>query len=456
MDIMRARKNIRNGYTKEKQIYRKASLIIPLVCLIIGVVFYSLFFGFRSGESTAFSPKMNQTGLTGTENIPEALPVVSEPVVPALTRVSSSIARGDTLTGILGTYLSPLEIHELAQACKPIFALTGIRTGQPYSIILKDDRLQGFEYEINNEQKLLISCVENGFDVHKQAIHYDVTPEVVAGAITASLSAALDHLHEGPELAAMMEDIFGWDINFARDIRTGDSFRLVVEKRFRNGKPAGYGSILAATFNIQNQRYQAYRFTDKAGRSSYYDQKGDSMRKAFLKAPLSFSRISSFYSNSRLHPILKIRKPHHGVDYAAPRGTPIKAVGDGVITARTFNKAAGRYIKIRHSKGYETIYNHMSRYAVGTQQGQRVVQGQTIGYVGMSGYATGPHLDFRVKKHGQYINPLHMKSPPTEPVSEADMPRFKQLVAGLKRQLGTDIPPGTIMEAGVQSVKHNG
>ena len=451
------KKTIQNSYTQENTCRKKSSVIASLIFLITGVILYSLFFGFRSGESTSFTPKADQAEIPRVEET--SLPVsvsVPEPVVPEPRIISSVITRGDTVARLLGPYLSALEIHNLAQACTPVFPLTRIRSGQPYSIILEDDRLLEFEYEINTEQRLQVRCLGDDFDVHTEDIHYDIKREVVSGVITASLSEALDRLHEGPELAAMMEDIFGWDVNFARDIRAGDAFRLVVEKRFRQGTSAGYGNILAAVFWNQDRNYQAYRFTDAAGRSSYYDQKGDSMRKAFLKAPLSFTRISSSYSNSRYHPILKVRRPHHGVDYAAPRGTPIKAVGDGVITARAYDKAAGRYIKIRHSRGYETIYNHMSRYAKGIQRGKHVVQGQTIGYVGTSGYATGPHLDYRVKKHGKYINPLHMKSPPTEPVRGADLARFKKDVAGLSGQLKTTAPPGRVLEAGVGAEKNSG
>jgi murein DD-endopeptidase MepM/ murein hydrolase activator NlpD len=221
-----------------------------------------------------------------------------------------------------------------------------------------------------------------------------------------------------------------------------------VEKRFRKGNPAGYGHILALDFHNRDRTFKAFRYTDADGRTSYFDERGQSMRKAFLKAPLSFTRISSGYSNRRFHPILKRWRPHHGIDYAAPTGTPIRTIGDGVVTAKAYDKAAGRYVKIRHPRGYETVYNHMSRFGKSIRTGKQVKQGEVIGYVGTTGYATGPHLDFRVKRHGSYVNPLNMKSPPTNPVPAQEMARFREEATLLAREIGTPFPEDRIMKAG--------
>jgi murein DD-endopeptidase MepM/ murein hydrolase activator NlpD len=426
-----------------------------MVLLGAGAIFYFLFFTQQPGETTPFS--WHQA--TRTENsVPQKksnATKTNHPPVPQGQTLASKIVRGDTISGILGPYLSPPEILHLSHVCQPVFPLSDIRPGHPYVLVLENKILTRFEYEINDEQKLVVTCDPNGFTATRQDIVYEIKREVVQGSIDSNLSLALEKLGQGPSLAVMMEDILGWDVDFGRDIRQGDRFRLMVEKRYRKGQPAGYGHILAIDFHNQDTTIRAFRFTDSKGRTSYFDETGQSMRKAFLKAPLSFTRISSGYANRRFHPILKRWRPHHGVDYAAPRGTPIRSVGDGVVVTKAYDKAAGRYIKIRHARGYETVYNHMSRFARSIRKGVRVKQGQVIGYVGSTGYATGPHLDFRVKRHGSYINPLRMKSPPTNPVPPQDMARFKNEVTLLAKAMNAPRledrnPKDRIMEAGAK------
>ena len=210
---------------------------------------------------------------------------------------------------------------------------------------------------------------------------------------------------------------------------------MVIEKKFREGKFVGYGNLAAASFTNQGQTYHAYRYTDKKGNTAYYDEKGRPLRKAFLKSPLSFTRISSGYSMSRLHPILKYRRPHQGIDYAAPTGTPISTVADGVIAQVGSNKSQGRFVRVIHSNGYETIYNHMSKFAKVSKKGAKVKQGAVIGYVGSTGYATGPHLDFRMRHNGKLINPLKLKTMPADPIHAKEMPVFKAAIAEYRAQL---------------------
>jgi murein DD-endopeptidase MepM/ murein hydrolase activator NlpD len=209
---------------------------------------------------------------------------------------------------------------------------------------------------------------------------------------------------------------------------------VVVEKRYREGEFKGYGRILAARFVNQDTPYEGFLLED-GGRGEYYTADGKSLRKAFLKAPLDFRRISSGYSNARLHPVLNIVRPHHGIDYAAPTGTPIKAIGSGTVVAVARTKAAGKYVKIRHMNGYESAYLHMSRYARGIRSGQKVAQGQVIGYVGATGYATGPHLDFRMKRYGKYLNPSRVTNPRSQPVSRERMDEFMTVLVSYKGYL---------------------
>lgn len=371
-----------------------------------------------------------------TETAPEVqTPVVPETPEPVLATSAGRIERGQSVSTLLSSLLSPLEIHTLAQTSKDVFSLNGMRAGRPYCIVTADGDFQCFEYEIDNDEKLVITKGDDGFDAKREAIPYDIRTAAVNGEVVSSLYNAVTASGEKAALAVRLANIFAWDVDFIRDIRKGDSFKVLVEKRYREGNFVGYGRITAAEFVNQGDHFRGFLFADKNGRETFYDAKGHSLRKAFLKAPLDFVRISSNFSRSRMHPILKIRRPHLGIDYAAPIGTPIRAVGDGVIIKRAWGKGAGRYVKIRHNGTYMTTYMHMSRFRKGVNVGTRVKQGQVIGYVGSTGYSTGPHLDFRMQKNGTYINPRRLKSPSAAPVAKDRMQAFREAIAPLVAQL---------------------
>jgi murein DD-endopeptidase MepM/ murein hydrolase activator NlpD len=207
-----------------------------------------------------------------------------------------------------------------------------------------------------------------------------------------------------------------------------------VEKRYRNGKLEGYGNVLAAHFNNQGKDYYAYYFAN-GGSGGYYDEHGQSLRKAFLKAPLSYTRISSGYTNRRYHPILNQWRPHLAVDYAAPTGTPVKAIADGTVIRKSYDRNNGNLIRLRHPNAYESTYIHLSRFGRGIKKGTKVKQGDIIGYVGSTGLATGPHLDFRIFHNGKPINPLKIKSTPAEPVAPHNKDEFAETVAMLRERL---------------------
>ncbi len=373
---------------------------------------------------------------------------ISAPPQPQVLRkvVAGTIQPGDTITGLLGGYFNARQLHDLATTSRKVFPLSGICAGQPFKICLQDGAVDRFEYDIDRDDQLIVRATDDGFDVSKVPIAYTVRTALVHGTITSSLFDAVSEIGENPELAISLADIFAWDIDFIRDIREGDSFQALVEKRFRDGQPAGYGKILAAQFVNQGERYNAFLFQDGNRRPAYFDTAGNSVRKAFLRAPLAFSRISSGYSLHRFHPITKTWKAHPAIDYAAPVGTPIMAIGDGTISVIGRAKYNGNFIKLRHSNGLESIYLHMSRFARGMSRGKRVTQGQVIGYVGATGLATGPHLCFRMRKNGQPINPTKLKSASTAPVSKAHLAEFKAqadtLLAALEgRQAVAQAPP---------------
>ena len=358
--------------------------------------------------------------------------------------ISSYIKAGETASNILSQYISPVQINAVSLACKHVYPLNKIRTGNPYTIELLKNDLQAFRYEIDDSNQLTVTWVNEENEVKIKAliepIPYEVVRATVEGKISSNLFEAIVKAGEKSELAFKLADLFSWDIDFMRGLRKDDSFTIIVEKRSRNGEDAGYGHILAAKFINQGTTFCAYRYKNEAGHIGYYDHTGASLRKAFLKAPLRFTRISSGYSDNRLHPILKVWRPHHGIDYAAPNGTPIRTIGDGIVIAKAYGQGAGRYVKIQHLNNYETVYMHMSRYADGLTQGMRVRQGDVIGYVGTSGYATGPHLDFRIKKNGTYINPLTLKSPTAQPVPQKEKSKFIAAIAEYKKELKKPTP----------------
>ncbi|MBG0779992.1 MAG: peptidoglycan DD-metalloendopeptidase family protein [Desulfotignum balticum] len=336
---------------------------------------------------------------------------------------------GDTASTVLKPYLPLKTIFQLEKQSRPIFPFTRFKAGRPFSVTLFQGDFSEFEYEIDARSRLVIQKTGNQFDVIKTPIQYEIKEETIRLDVESNISTALKKAGYCPSLAWELSDIFAWDIDFAKDIQTGDRFQLLVEKQFRHGEYKGYGQVLAAVFVNNGSPYRAFRYTDTKGRAGYYDEKGKSLHKSFLKSPVNYSRISSYFSNSRLHPILKVKRPHPGIDYSAPKNTPIKTVADGVIREIAYNKTMGRYITIQHINGYETSYLHMNSFAKGMKKGGSVSQGDVIGYVGKTGLATGYHLDFRMTKNGRHINPLDTPKIQVEPIPEEEMDRFENRVA---------------------------
>ena len=247
--------------------------------------------------------------------------------------------------------------------------------------------------------------------------------QFASGTIETSLWESMFEIEANPMLAVELSEIYAWSIDFF-GLQQGDRYKVIYEESFVDSTSLGIDRIKGAWFYHNDHEFWAIPFVQDSVRS-FFDEEGNSLRKAFLKAPLRFSRISSGFSNSRYHPVLKIRRPHHGVDYAAPTGTPVHTVGDGVITAVGYQKGGGgNYVKIKHNSVYSTTYMHLSGFGKGVRQGTYVKQGDVIGYVGSSGLATGPHLDFRFYKNGSAVNPLKVEAPPVEPVHEENRQAF--------------------------------
>lgn len=400
-----------------------------LACLVAGM--FGIYF--LLNEEIDYTPPEENAPIEQTTGSPQT-PVPVE-TGPKREIVESAVKPGETISGLLGEYFSAQELHDLATQSKKVFPLSGLCAGQNYKLCVNDGRFERFEYDINRDFQLIITQDDNGFDISRIPIDYTVKTELVGGVIKSSLFETVSDIGEGPELAITLADTFAWDIDFLRDIRPGDSFQAVIEKRSREGESAGYGSILAASFTNQGRTYQAFLFKDGSRPAAFYDAKGNSLRKAFLKAPLAFSRVSSGFTMRRFHPISKTWKAHPAIDYAAPSGTPIKAVADGSIIKIGYTKFNGNHIKIRHVNGLESLYLHMNGFAKGMKSGKRLVQGQTIGYVGSTGLATGPHLCFRMTQNGAPINPNKIKTTSAEPVSAKRLGEFKTAVVSLQARL---------------------
>lgn len=387
------------------------------------------------GVSARYEDQDVESGVEGASQAEAELPEACAPREPEITRMSNTIKAGDTPSTLLEGHLGLPEIYSLCNESKDFYPLDNLRAGQPWTMIYSGKALIGLEYEIDSSERLVVSLTDSGYEFRREVIPYDTEIKTVSGVIEDSLFGAATRAGESEELAIRLGNIFAYDIDFTRDLRVGDTFKVIIEKKYREGKFVGYGQLAAASFTNQGQTYHAYRYTDKKGNTAYYDEKGRPLRKAFLKSPLPFTRISSGYSMSRLHPILKYRRPHQGIDYAAPTGTPISTVADGIIAQVGSNKSQGRFVRVIHSNGYETIYNHMSKFAKVSKKGAKVKQGATIGYVGSTGYATGPHLDFRMRQNGKLINPLKLKSMPADPIHAKEMPAFKAAIAEYSSQL---------------------
>ncbi|TLM59327.1 MAG: peptidase M23, partial [Deltaproteobacteria bacterium] len=353
-------------------------------------------------------------------------PPPEPPAVPELRQqvIRASITSGETLAALFGRYLPAPEVHQLTEKIRPYFAPKDLCAGQPYRLCLVEDRFTRFEYDINRDEQLIIDRSGGSFTVRRLPIPYDVRTERVRGVITSSLFETVNSIGEEDSLALLLADIFAYDVDFILDIREGDSFQALVEKRYRDGRPAGYGRLLAAEFTNQGQTYRAIRFKDGSRPEAWYAPDGQSRRQQFLRAPLEFSRISSGFTMRRFHPIAKTWRAHPAIDYAAPTGTPIRSVGDGIVIAKGSSGGNGNFVKIRHGNGYETMYLHMSRFGK-ISQGSRVAQGQVIGYVGSTGLATGPHLCYRMTRNGAPVNPNKVRSIAAEPVSKANLAAFR-------------------------------
>ena len=339
-----------------------------------------------------------------------------------------TVSSGDTLSSVFAKAALPADtLHTLLASNKEAKQLTRIKPGQVIQITRNaQGELESMSSRLNRLESVHVTRTAKGFSVKRELLKPAIRQTYARGTIDSSLFVATKRAGLPHKLALDLANIFGYDIDFALDIREGDEFEVVYEEKVVDGKTVGSGNILAARFTNRGKAYTAVRHTDRQGNSTYYRADGSSMRKAFIRTPVDFARISSRFTNARRHPVLNKIRAHKGVDYAARPGTPIKATGDGKIVLAGRKGGYGNTVVIQHGQRYRTLYAHMKGFAKGIRNGSHVTQGQIIGYVGTTGLSTGPHLHYEFQVNGTHVDPLSQKLPMADPIAGAERKRFLQ------------------------------
>jgi len=375
------------------------------------------------------------SSITPTEEITvhepeELLPVEDKMLfginVNELDIIEGVVEKNQTLSTILGPFNVPYQIiDEIAKKSKEIFDVKHIAFNRKYTVLTPKDssKAQFFIYEPNQVEYVVFKL--DDVDIYKEAKPVEIKKREVGGTITSSLYVNMVQQGIGPDLIDQFADLYGWTVDFQR-LQEGDKFKVVFNEKWVDGNVVGVEGIETAYFEHLGQPYHAIPF-EQNGEVNFFDQEGNSLKKAFLREPLKFTRISSRYNLNRFHPVQKRYKAHLGTDYAAPRGTEIRSVGDGTVVEAGYSGGNGNYVKIKHNGTYSTQYLHMSKIGKGMSKGARVRQGQVIGYVGSTGLATGPHLCFRFWKHGKQVDWLKEKIPPSEPIASENRMAFDRV-----------------------------
>ncbi len=332
------------------------------------------------------------------------------------------LRRGQTLGGPLGELgFAPAQVHSLVASLKGHLEVRKLRPGEiGLAYFDQEGKLSRLRFDVGSEGWVELTRDGNGWASSRHLFARNVQIQRIQGELEETLIQAIIGAGGRQSIAYEMSNVLQWDLDFNRDLRIGDRFQVLYEEVYLDGEFSGLGEILALIYENRGRRLEAYRY----GERGYYDASGRPLQKMFLRSPLPFTRVTSRFSHRRFHPILKIHRPHYGVDYGAPRGTPVRVTATGVVTFAGVSGGAGKMVKVRHPNGYQTSYLHLSGFAKGTRRGKAVRQGDVIGYVGSTGLSTAPHLDYRVKKNGRWLDPLRLKSDPVEPIPQHRMARF--------------------------------
>jgi len=427
---------------------RPLFLIVALVLLAGGSFGLGMQVGQRRGETPEVStapavaallpsteaplPPAEESASTPA-TLPEAAASKPADAGPELVVTAGRIAAGDTLArALVRQGISPQTVDLIAREMRSVFDFRKAHSGDHYRMIqAPDGSLIEFTYETRKHETYRLQRQGERYIAEREEENLVRREARIAGVVTSNLYDAVTGLGEKVQLAGDFSEIFAWDVDFSRAVQPGDEFAVVYERLYRNAKGREEyvrpGRILAAQYRGGVGKYTAVYFQAEEGKGGYYRPDGSSVRRQFLATPVRYSRISSNYTFARRHPILNIVRPHQGIDYAAPAGTPVWAVADGTVVGRSWSGGFGNLVKIHHTGGYISYYGHLSRYANSLRVGDRVHQMQVIGYVGSTGLSTGPHLCFRIQKDGRYVNPASLQFPPGAPVSPLLLAEFKQV-----------------------------
>lgn len=418
----------------------------PLVLMVLAAfsIFFSLVFIFSSNASS-------EKFFRGFPSFKSEKPVVSETVgmlssysdvQPDVKRLSFKLGSDDSFYSVmtsLGVHGS--EISKIVKKTRPVYDLRRLKRGTTLKVTTVEGGWSRVEYQIDDFDVLVIDKETAGPEAPAEVIAkmtqlpYKVKEKLVSGTIESSLFEAGIKAGANANILMELSDIFAWDIDFASDIRKGDRFSILYEVIEVNGKAIRSGRILGAEMDNNGRNFQAIYYDGGETSSGYYDADGKSLRRTLLKSPLRYRRISSYFTKRRYHPILKRYRPHHGVDYAAPTGTPVEAAGSGRVIYAGWKGGYGKYIKIKHNNSYSTAYGHLSRLKPGLRKGSRVKQGDVIGYVGSTGVSTGPHLHYEVWRGRNLVNPLGLKSSPVGSIPEKEFALFAAVRDRLSERL---------------------
>jgi murein DD-endopeptidase MepM/ murein hydrolase activator NlpD len=356
----------------------------------------------------------------------------------SFTMITGQVKPNGFLSEILLRHgITMKEIDQVIRNSSDVFNVRKMRSGNDYMLYCDRDSAARARYLVYEHDPTVFYVFSFNDSLKITPVRKQIKSEIkyYSGTIETSLWYAVKNSGLHLKLVGDLSDIFAWTVDFF-GLQKGDNFKVVYEEYFIDGKSLGTGRIYAAQFNRSGSSITAIPFIQD-GKESYFDVNGNSLRKAFLKAPLQFSRITSHFSAARMHPILRILRPHYGVDYAAPIGTPVHSIGDGRITSATDGGGEGKMVRIQHNSVYATGYMHLSKFGEGVRAGATVKQGDIIGYVGSSGLSTGPHLDFRIYMNGSPVDPLKVDAPPVEPISEANKVQFEKIKTVVLSLIGT-------------------
>lgn len=366
-------------------------------------------------------------------------------VLPENVPIELPLSPGQTIGGVLAELeLESPDVIAIVDQLSEFADLRRLKPDDGYAVVYApgSNQVAAFDLTLSGRGRVRVTRQDGAWAGSWSAFERWSELRVVRGELEGALETSIERAGGDPRVAVLMSQVFQWDLDFNRDLRLGDRFEVLYEQVFIDGSYSTLGEIQAVRYSNLGKVIEGYRFGDPAG---YYAPDGRPLRKMFLRSPMSYSRITSRYSTRRFHPVLKSYRPHYGVDYGAPTGTPVRVTSNGVVSFAGWDGGGGRTVKVRHPNGFLTAYLHLSKFASGVGPGRRVTQGDTIGYVGSTGLATGPHLDYRVQKHGKWIDPLSLKSVPADPVPVESLDLFMGWRDAFRESMETGSPTAELI-----------